>query len=91
MGYLYTRIILRLRNRAQVPGFSANVTSQSRTKVTKDAYFSLHHLCPVLDPCRHALHAESRDSWLAFWYNSARHHSKHAVELQSQSTGVHAS
>ena len=35
MGYLYTRIILRLRNRVQVPGFSANIMSQSRAKVTK--------------------------------------------------------
>ena len=35
MGYLYTRIILHLRSRVQVPGFSANVTSQSTTKVTK--------------------------------------------------------
>ena len=35
MGYLYTRIILRLRSRVQVPGSSANVMSHSRTKVTK--------------------------------------------------------
>ena len=35
MGYLYTRIILRLRSRVQVPGSSANVVSQSKAKVTK--------------------------------------------------------
>ena len=35
MGYLYARIIVRLRSRVQVPGSSANVMSQSRTKVTK--------------------------------------------------------
>ena len=47
MGYLYTRIILRLRNRVQVPGYSANVTLQSRTKVTKMliSVFIIFFLC----------------------------------------------
>ncbi|XP_078348078.1 QRFP-like peptide receptor [Oculina patagonica] len=35
MGYLYTRIILCLRNRVIVPGSSPNAASQSRNKVTK--------------------------------------------------------
>ena len=35
MGYLYTRIILCLRNRVVVPGCSPNSVSQSRDKVTK--------------------------------------------------------
>ncbi|XP_078345983.1 QRFP-like peptide receptor [Oculina patagonica] len=35
MGYLYTRIILCLRNRVLVPGCSPNSVSQSRDKVTK--------------------------------------------------------
>ncbi|KAL9956612.1 hypothetical protein ACROYT_G038113 [Oculina patagonica] len=35
MGYLYTRIILCLRNRVLVPGSSPNAASQSRHKVTK--------------------------------------------------------
>ena len=35
MGYQYTRIIQRLRNRVVVPGFSPKSVSQSRDKVTK--------------------------------------------------------
>ena len=35
MGYLYTRIILCLRNRVLVPGRSPNSVSHSRNKVTK--------------------------------------------------------
>ncbi|XP_078348670.1 neuropeptide Y receptor type 6-like isoform X2 [Oculina patagonica] len=35
MGYLYTRIILCLRNRVLVPGSSSRSVSQSRNKVTK--------------------------------------------------------
>ena len=35
MGYLYARIILRLRDQALVPGSSTRLVSQSRNKVTK--------------------------------------------------------